>query len=198
MQTESSPPSDEEIVRQVLDGNVNAFEILLNRYKPLVFGVARRHVPISETEEMAQEIVIRAYQSLPNFKGRGSFKKWLSAIATRACCDFWRKRYRSRENPMSSLSDDHREWLERVLADQSGASFEEQTGRQEAREVLDWAMGHLSPEERIIIELVYLEGRTGREAAEMTGWSVANVKIRSYRARKKLQKLLTTAMEAEA
>jgi RNA polymerase sigma-70 factor (ECF subfamily) len=96
---------------------------------------------------------------------------------------------------MSTLTEKHQDWLEKVISDQSSRLFNEQSSQKEAREVLDWALDRLSPEDRMVLELVYLEGLSGKEAAELLGWSVANVKIRSHRSRKKLRKLLTILIE---
>jgi RNA polymerase sigma-70 factor (ECF subfamily) len=60
----------------------------------------------------------------------------------------------------------------------------------EAREILNWALGKLSAGDRMVLELVYLEGLSVQETAELLGWSKANVKVRSFRARMKLEKLL--------
>jgi RNA polymerase sigma-70 factor (ECF subfamily) len=182
--------SDAEIVRRVIEGEINAFESLLLRHKDHVLEVVKKHVPYNEVEETAHDVFVRAYQSLSTFKGRSSFKQWLSAIAVRACYDFWRKRYRSRELPMSSLTEEHQEWLEKVLSNRSGQSFDDKASQREARELLDWALDRLSPGDRMVLELVYLEGLSGREAADLLGWSVANVKVRSLRARRKLRNLL--------
>jgi RNA polymerase sigma-70 factor (ECF subfamily) len=190
MDNGSSKPSDAEIVRRVVEGEINAFESLLLRYKNHVLEVVRKHVPYNEVEETAHDVFVRAYQSLPTFKGRSSFKQWLSAIAVRACYDFWRKRYRSRELPMSSLAEEHQEWLEKILSNRSGQSFDDKASQREARELLDWALDRLSPGDRMVLELVYLEGLSGREAADLLGWTVANVKVRSLRARRKLRNLL--------
>jgi RNA polymerase sigma-70 factor (ECF subfamily) len=135
-------------------------------------------------------VFVRAYQALPNFKEEGSFKQWLSAIAVRTCYDFWRKQYRSREVPISDLTNSHREWLERTLSNQSDQSFNEKSVEKEAGELLDWALDRLSAKDRMVIELVYLEGLSVKEAAGLLGWSVANVKVRSFRSRKKLERLL--------
>ena len=196
MDNGSSKPSDAEIVRRVIEGEINAFESLLLRYKDHVLGVVKKHVPYNEVEETAHDVFVRAYQSLSTFKGRSSFKQWLSAIAVRACYDFWRKRYRSRELPMSSLTEGHQEWLEKILSNRSGQSFDDKASQREARELLDWALDRLSPGDRMILELVYLEGLSGREAADLLGWSVANVKVRSLRARRKLRNLLARSAEA--
>jgi len=196
MDNGSSKPSDAEIVRRVIEGEINAFESLLLRYKDHVLGVVRKHVPYNEVEETAHDVFVRAYQSLSTFKGRSSFKQWLSAIAVRACYDFWRKRYRSREVPMSSLTEEHQEWLEKVVSNRSGQSFDDKDSQKKAVELLDWALNRLSPEDRMVLELVYLEGLSGREAADLLGWTVANVKVRSLRARRKLRNLLARSAEA--
>ena len=186
----SGKPSDAEIVHRVMDGDINAFESLLVRYKGHVLEVVKKHVPYNEVEETAHNVFVRAYQSLPTFKQRSSFKQWLSGIAVRACYDFWRKQYRSREMPMSSLTEEHKEWLEKVASDRSHQSFDDMDSQKKARELLNWALDRLSPEDRMVLELVYLEGLSGSEVADLLGWSVANVKVRSFRARRKLRNLL--------
>jgi RNA polymerase sigma-70 factor (ECF subfamily) len=195
MQNESHQHSDVEIVRRIIEGDVNAFEILLLKYKDHVLKVIKKHMPYNEVEGTAQDVFVRAYQSLPTFKAKSDFKRWLSAIALRTCYDYWRKAYRSREVPMSSLTERHQDWLEEVMSDKSNQSSHERGAQKEARELLDWALARLSAEDRMVVELVYLEGLSGKETAELLGWSVANVKIRSFRSRKKLQKVLTGLME---
>lgn len=183
-------PSDVEIVCQVIEGDENAFQYLLKRHEDHVLRIVKKHVPYDHVEDTAQDAFVRAYQALPGFKRKSTFKQWLSAITVRTCYDFWRKRYRSREVSMSSLTDNHREWMEQVVSDQSLHAFHEQSKQKEAGEVLDWALAQLSAEDRMVLELVYLEGLSGKEAADLLGWSVANVKVRSFRSRKKLHKLL--------
>jgi RNA polymerase sigma-70 factor (ECF subfamily) len=190
MENYLSRPSDGEIVRRIIDGDVDSFEYLLKKYQDHVLKILKKHIPYNQVEETTQDVFIRAYQALPNFKEEGSFKQWLSAIAVRTCYDFWRKQYRSRELPMSDLTNSHREWLERTLSKQSDQSFNEKRREKEAGELLDWAMDRLSAKDRMVIELVYLEGLSVKEAAGFLGWSVANVKVRSFRSRKKLERLL--------
>jgi RNA polymerase sigma-70 factor (ECF subfamily) len=191
MENYLSRPSDGEIVRRIIDGDVNSFEYLLKKYQDHVLKILKKHLPYNEVEETIQDVFVRAYQALPNFKEEGSFKQWLSAIAVRTCYDFWRKQYRSREVPISDLTNSHREWLERTLSNQSDQSFNEKSVEKEAGELLDWALDRLSAKDRMVIELVYLEGLSVKEAAGLLGWSVANVKVRSFRSRKKLERLLT-------
>jgi RNA polymerase sigma-70 factor, ECF subfamily len=182
--------SDTEIVRQILEGNINSFESLMSRYKDLVLRIVKKHVPYQEAEETAQEVFIRAFQSLHGFKGKGDLKQWLSSITVRTCYDYWRKAYRNKEVSMSSLSEKHQKWLEEVISDQSETPFQEDDVQKEATELLDWAMDKLTAEDRMVVELIYLEGLSGKETAELLGWSVANVKVRAFRSRNKLRKLL--------
>ena len=190
MPIDINAPSDVEIVQRIVDGDVNAFERLLDKYQDYVVKIVKKHVPYDQIAETAHDVFVRAYQSLTTFKNTSDFKHWLATIAVRTCYDFWRKQYRSRELPMSSLSAKQQQWLEMTIADQASQSFSDQDVQQEARDVLDWALNKLSAEDRMVVELVYLEGLSGKEVAELLGWSVANVKIRSFRARRKLQKLL--------
>jgi RNA polymerase sigma-70 factor (ECF subfamily) len=74
---------------------------------------------------------------------------------------------------------------------------DEREPQMEAREILNWALGKLSAGDRMILELVYLEGFSVKEAAELLGWTKANVKVRSFRARMKLEQLLSIVKEQE-
>jgi RNA polymerase sigma-70 factor (ECF subfamily) len=190
MDNDSRSLGDAEIVRQVIAGNVNAFEHLLKRYQGHVLTIVKKHMPYDQVEEVAQDVFVRAYQSLPSFKKDDSFKGWLSTIAVRTCYDFWRKHYRSREFSMSSLTEKNQVWLEHAMADKSSHDFRQKGLQEEAREILAWALDRLSAEDRMVLELVYLEGYSVKEVAGLLGWSTANVKVRSFRSRKKLHKLL--------
>ena len=191
MLKETSVLSDVEIVRQIVDADINAFELLLQKYQDHVLKIVKKHIPYDQIEEVTHEVFVKAYQSLPSFKNTSRFQNWLSSIAVRTCYDFWRKQYRNREVPISSLTERQQYWLDSVISAQSSRSYAEAGSQQEAKEILDWALSKLSAEDRMVVELVYLEGLSGKEAAELLGWSVANVKVRSFRSRKKLQKLLS-------
>jgi RNA polymerase sigma-70 factor (ECF subfamily) len=195
MDNDSCGPSDAEIVCQVVAGSLNAFEQLLKKYQNHVLRILKKRLPYDQVKDTAQDVFIRAYQSLPTFKGDSSFEQWLSTIAVRACYDFWRKHSKSREFPMSFFTEKHQVWLEEALSDQSSQSFHERGLQKEAREILDWALERLSAEDRMVLEMVYLEGHSVKEAACLLGWSTANVKVRSFRSRKKLHKLLSKPLK---
>ena len=190
--------SDDEIIQNVLKGNVDAFEGLVRRYQSHVLNMVKRHVPERDVEETAQVAIVRAYRSLASYRGEGrGFKAWLSTVTIRACYDYWRKTYRSKEVPLSALTDDHKRWIEQVTAEESAQGMREKAASDEARKVLDWGLSHLSAGDRMVLELVYFEGLSGREAAGLLGWTTANVKVRAFRARRKLEKILQEMIEEQ-
>jgi RNA polymerase sigma-70 factor, ECF subfamily len=180
---------DVEIVNEVLSGNSEAFRHVMTKYKNIVVSIARSHVPPDDVEDNVQEAFLRGYRSLPTFKG-ADLRPWLSMIAIRTCQDFWRSRYKRNEVQLSPLSEGNEAWLESALAGAAGRWFREDKERKEAKAVLEWAMGRLSAGDRMVLELVYFEDRSVKEAAGLLGLSVVNVKVRLLRARRKLRSLL--------
>lgn len=182
---------DDEVIRDVLNGDVDAFELLMDRYQDYVCRIVTRKVPGDQVEEVAHEAFVRAYRSLKTFRAKTPFRHWLASIAVRSCYDFWRDRYRNRETPMSSISEDDRDWLNGLPV--NGSVGDHARSRQALR-VLRWAMERLSAEDRIVLALIYLEGHTAAQTAELLRWSVPKVKIHAYRARKKLRRTLSSAL----
>lgn len=183
---------DNEVIQRVLQGNADDFEVILNRYQRLVLNIVTKHLPQDMVEETAHNVFIKAYNSLPAFKGDSPFRHWLSKIAVRACYDFWREQYKSKEVVMNSLSEEeHCGWFEALISSSSMESFKHEECLKETREVLNWALARLSAKDRMVVSMVYLEGLSVRETADLLGWSIVNVKIRSHRARKELRRQLT-------
>ena len=168
-ENEACDPGDSEMVRKVVAGDVNAFEYLVKKYQDYVLRIVKKHIPYDQVKDTTQEVFIRTYQSLQAFKGDSSFERWLSTIAIRSCYDFWRKRYKSRELLMSSLSEGQESWLEKAMSDRSIQAFDQKGLQKEAREILDWALERISAEDRMVLELVYLEGHSVKEAAALLG-----------------------------
>jgi RNA polymerase sigma-70 factor (ECF subfamily) len=190
MHENGATESDREVIERIRAGDVDAFELLMDRYGEHVARIAGRRVPREDLEDVVQDIFIRAYTSLASYAGSGDFKWWLSRIAVRGCFDYWRRRYRNRERPVSSLSEDQANRLARSMSEQSARTHAEGAARGEAHELLAWALERLSPEDRAVLELIHIEGRPVAEAAELLGWSAVNVKVRAHRSRKKLRAVL--------
>ncbi len=195
VQDGSQDLEDDEIIRRVLGGEVNAFELLLVRYSSFVRALVSRHVPTDRIAEVAQDVFISAYCTLSTFSGRGGFKHWLSRIAVRRCYDFWRERGRQRETPFSQLTDEHIKWLEGVSTSSLPEVGDREVARLEATEILDFALARLSPGDRSALTLVYLEGMPPREAADLLGWSHVLLRVRVHRAKSALRKIILELLE---
>lgn len=186
---------DAAVIRAVLAGEVDAFALLLDRYQDFIGRLVMKYVPSEHAAEVAHDVFVRAFQSLGSFRGSSPVKPWLARIAVRCCYDFWRGRYRRPEIPESALSPECRTWLESLTTSGEADPPEEALIRREAQELLGWALGQLSPGQRLALTLTYLEELPVREALARLGWSVARVKVEAYRARKKLRRILAQMME---
>jgi RNA polymerase sigma-70 factor (ECF subfamily) len=179
-----SPP-DEQLVADVLGGNESAYAELAARHKGRVFGVASRFArDAAELEDICQEVFIQAYVKLRQYRCDSPFEHWLLRITTHKCYDFLRKRRRT----ASHVSVDA--MLESGI--EPYAPLPEPPHPQ--LEKLHAALAQLSPKERLVITLLELEDRCVQEVAELTGWSPANVKVRAFRARAALRKLLEKSL----
>lgn len=187
--TRRSPADDRTLTRRILHGEVDLYAEVVARHQRHVARIVARHVPADLAEETAHDVFVRAYVRLAQYSGDAPFEHWLSGIAVRACYDFWRARSRQAW-PVSALTEEHHRWMDRALAAESEEQFHEQAQRKEATEVLHWALAQLSPENRMVLTLVYLDGHSVSEAARLLGWTVVNVKVRAHRARRALRKIL--------
>ena len=192
-----SNDGDAPIITRVIAGEVDAFALLVQRYQHEVFRVVSRHIPRQYVEETAHEVFIKAFQSLAKCQHRDHFAHWLAAIAVRTCYDFWRKSYRNRELPLSDIADEQRENARRIIDNRSYQSFCDQDGQRRSRELLEYALAHFNAEDRMVLTLIYLEDMPLREAAQLLGWSIANIKVRAFRCKKKLRQVLTRLLQGE-
>ena len=180
-------PSDGDVIAAVLGGNTASFERLVTRYSPRVFATARRYARReSEVEDIAQEVWSKAFQKLGTFRGEAPFEHWLMRMCVRTCYDFLRAHQRNRETTFSELSDEQSDWLERFAGDPDHASENAEAARQLVQRVLE----QLSPAARMVITLLEIEDRPIKEIAALTGWSLPLVKVRAFRARAEMRKVL--------
>ena len=180
-------PSDGDVIAAVLGGDTASFEQLVTRYSPRVFATARRYARReSEIEDIAQEVWSKAFQKLGTFRGEAPFEHWLMRMCVRTCYDFLRAHQRNRETTFSELSDEQSDWLERFAGDPDNASENAEAASQLVQIVLQ----QLSPAARMVITLLEIEDRPIKEIAALTGWSLPLVKVRAFRARAEMRKVI--------
>lgn len=180
-------PTDTELIAAVLGGDSASFEPLIQKYQSRVFATARRYARReSEVEDIVQEVFIKAFQKLNSFRGDAPFEHWLMRLAVRTCYDFLRGHQRNRETAFTELSEPETDWLDRFVVDPGSASEDSDAARQLVEKIL----ARLSPAARLVITLLEIEGRPVKEIAVLTGWSVPLVKVRAFRARGEMRKIL--------
>ena len=179
--------TDAELIAAVLKGDAACFEPLIVKYQPRVFATARRYARReSEVEDIVQEVFIKAFQKLAGFRSEAPFEHWLMRLAVRTCYDFLRAHQRSRETVFTELSKPETDWLDQYVVE-PGAADE---NAEAARQLIQRLLSRLSPSARLVITLLEIEERTVKEIAELTGWSVPLVKVRAFRARAEMRKIL--------
>ena len=179
--------TEAELIKAVLAGDAASFEPLVAKYSPRVFATARRYARReSEIEDISQEVWLKAFDKLKSFRGEAPFEHWLMRMTVRTCYDFLRGHQRNRISSFSEISEPEDDWLERFVADPGNAPEDADA----ARLLIGRVMDKLSPEARLVIQLLEIEDRSVKEIAELTGWSVPLVKVRAFRARGEMRKIL--------
>jgi RNA polymerase sigma-70 factor, ECF subfamily len=187
MSAEQSESSDEILVERTLAGDDSAYAALARRHRGKIAGMASRFAANSQDgEDLVQEIFIQAWRKLGQFKGGAPFEHWLSRIAVRKCYDLLRARQRGREDTVEPERWERMRELAQAT-DGPGTNGPEPA---DARELLNLAMARLGADEKLVITLLELEGRSVKEISAMSGWSESNVKVRAFRARNKLKGIL--------
>ena len=179
--------SEAELITAVLAGDSASFEPLVAKYSPRVFATARRYARRDvEVQDIAQEVWLKAFDKLKSFRGEAPFEHWLMRMTVRTCYDFLRAHQRNRISSFSEISEPEEDWLERFVAEPGSVADDEAA----AKLLIDRVMDKLSPDARLVIQLLEIEDRSVKEIAEITGWSVPLVKVRAFRARGEMRKIL--------
>lgn len=177
--------TDEELVRIVVGGDVECFEVLITRYQSRVFGMARKYFRNeSDAEDVVQGIFTKTFQKLSSYKGTAPFEHWFMRLSLNACYDALRRKRNRPDQTISDMLFDDESWQDR-LSNIPDAS--DRVGLEEARELVYTVLGQISDRARIVLTLQELEGRSIREITEITGWSESLVKVQAFRARKEMR-----------
>jgi RNA polymerase sigma-70 factor (ECF subfamily) len=179
--------TEAELIAAVLKGDSSSFEPLVQKYSPRVFATARRYARReSEVEDIVQEVWLKSFEKLASFRGEAPFEHWLMRLAVRTCYDFLRGHQRNRESAFSELTEAEEDWLERFVVEPNSAPEDSDA----AKLLVNRVMEKLSPQARLVITLLEIEDRSVKEIAELTGWTVPLVKVRAFRARGEMRKIL--------
>ncbi len=168
---------------------------LVEHLYPLVIRIVRSHLPRRVAEEdLAQEIFLKMFTRLDQYKGAVAFTHWVSRIAVTTCIDQLRAQKRRPEFRWADLSEKEAEVLDTVLTSEGEVAVNDHLA---ARELVYKLLGELKPEDQLVLKLLDLEQRSVAEISQLTGWNPSLVKVRAFRARGKLKKLFEELQRKE-
>jgi RNA polymerase sigma-70 factor (ECF subfamily) len=183
--------TDADLVAAVRAGDEAAFEKLFERHRRRVALIASRFFKRrDQIEEIVQESFMKTYFALPAFSNAqgASFASWLARIAFNTCYDELRRARRRPESAASNLTEEEIAQLrERVSAEEADRKIEEAAVD---RDLAHKLLSRLSPEDRLVLVMLEVEGMSVAEIASLTRWSVSKVKVRAHRARAALRRML--------
>jgi RNA polymerase sigma factor (sigma-70 family) len=160
---------------------------LVDQLYPLVIRIVRAHLPRRVAEEdLAQDIFLKMFNRLDQYQGAVPFPHWVSRIAVTTCIDQLRAQKRRPELRWADLSEDQAEVLDAVMTNENDTTTNDAVA---AKELVYTLLDQLSPRDRSVIQMLDLEQKTLAEISELTGWNTTLIKVRAFRARRKLQKL---------
>ena len=177
-----------ELIAAVLKGDAASFEPLVEKYSPRLFAMARRYARRqSEVEDIVQDIWLKAFEKLRSYRAEAPFEHWLMRLAVHTCYDSLRRHQRNRETTFAELTKPEEDWLDRFVSQPEAADENAEAARLLVGRVLE----RLSPAARLVITLLEIEERSVKEIAKLTGWSVPLVKVRAFRARAEMRRVLS-------
>lgn len=160
---------------------------LVEHLYPLVIRIVRSHLPRRVAEEdLAQDVFLKMFTRLAQYQGNVPFTHWVSRIAVTTCIDQLRAQKRRPEFRWADLSETEAEVLDNVLSDTGAEAPSEALA---ARELVHRLLDQLAPADRTVIQLLDLEQKSVAEISALTGWGHSMIKVRAFRARRKLQKM---------
>lgn len=177
------------LLKRAQNGDEDAFEELFEELRATAFAVALRTVGANDAEDVVMEAFLKAWQTLPRFKGRSSLKTWLHRITYNCCVDTLRKRQRRREDQFTE-DEDGRSILDKT-PDPSQENAREVVSRREIVKEVGDALEELKGAHRIVLQLRYKDGMSYTEIAAATGASIGTVMSRLFYGKQQLQKVLS-------
>jgi len=180
--------NDQVYIDSILNGDANAFSVLVDRYKDLVFTLALRMMKhTEEAEEAAQDTFIKAYKSLNKFKGDSKFSTWIYRVAYNTCLD------RLKKNKRQQYTVEINEYTEHQVKTLDNAL--DQIEAKEKQQAIQDCLDLLPSEDSFLLTLYYFEELSLEEIGKIVSLKPNNVKVKLFRSRKKLATILKSKLD---
>lgn len=182
--------NDQIIINQIIEGDTNAFTVLVNRYKDLVFTLVLRMLKNrEEAEEVSQDTFIKVYKSLHKFKGDSKFSTWIYKVAYHSCLDRIKKNKRKfSEVEINKFTEHQLKSIDNAL---------DNLLEEEQKQSIQTCLNLLPSDDSFLLTLYYFEEQSLDEIAEIVGITANNVKVKLFRSRKKLATILKERLQPE-
>jgi RNA polymerase sigma-70 factor (ECF subfamily) len=181
---------EEDSLRRIEQGDEVAARKLLHHFHPFVLKLVRAHLPrrISE-EDLVQMIFIKVFHKLNQYTGRMPLEHWISRIAVNTCLNALKAEKIRPEWRLGDFSEEIAAGIEKLAATELDTATNVDVDL--AKKLVTELIAQLSPEDRLVITLLHLEETSVEEIHALTGWSRSGIKVRAFRARAKMKKMLT-------
>ena len=181
-------PELENLIEKVLNHDENAACALMERLYPLVLKVVRAHLPRRlDEDDLTQMVFLKVFRHLGQFVGRVPLEHWVSRIAVNTCLSALKAERSRPELRWADLTEEGQAVVESLAVETANPS---EASSHAARELVQHLLMRLSPADRLVVTLLHLKEKSVVEVSHLTGWTCAGVKVRAFRARKRLQKTL--------
>jgi RNA polymerase sigma-70 factor (ECF subfamily) len=182
-----------DCVARVRRGDEDAARLLLNHLYPLVLSIVRGHLPRRTSEDdLTQTIFVKVFSKLEQFSGAVPLEHWVSRIAVNTCLNALQAEKIRPELRLADLTEEE----EHVVQTLDTTSDDLEPGHSLAsRDLTDKLLDCLKPNDRLLMNLLHLEGRSVEEVRQLTGWNVSMIKVRAFRARKRMRKHMDALMK---
>jgi RNA polymerase sigma-70 factor (ECF subfamily) len=175
-------------LQRIPDGDEGAARDLFHFLYPLVARLVRSHLPQRTSEEdLCQVAMVKIFSAAAQFSGKVPIEHWVSRIVINTCLNQIRSEKVRRELRMSDLSEAEAEIVEKLATSTEAPSASEAAA---SKELVELILTRLEPADRLLINLLYLEGRKLSEVSALTGWNNTVIKVRAFRARRRMRRYI--------
>jgi len=178
---------DTELIQQIKAGKVMAFRTLVDKYRNYVYTISYRILGNREdSEEVTQDAFVKAFNGLASFQGQAKFTTWIYRIAMNTAISYKRKK-----KLVTETIEDYKQF------DQGEISRMHDYQRLEQKKFLQLALNTLLPDDVAVLTLFYFKELSLDEMSEITGIGVSTLKVKLFRARKRLSTALNKILQQE-
>ena len=183
--------NDQQLIETILNGDAKSYGQLVNRYKDLVYTLAYRMLKHrEEAEEVAQDAFVKVYRSLNKFKGDSKFSTWIYKVTYNTCLDRLKKNKKHfNDVPIDEYTEYKLETIDNAL---------EGMIKMERSDLIKRCINKLPSESSYLLTLYYFEELSLDEMSKIIGITSNTIKVKLYRARKKLAEILHQYFEPKS